>query len=103
MNLLHSSIPLSVPAPGRTIQSLVSSWESSIIDVHKELLLFIRHNKNERELIDCYNSVFTPLIPLREFKCSSDTEIHLATASIITIWILARLNISGTNLLTYSQ
>lgn len=91
VSALIENIPLSIPAPGRTIQSLVTLWEAPILNTHRALIAHIKRLNVAPAFVAWYDNIFSPVIPTGGVKETSQiTQLNLASAAVITIWMLAK-------------
>jgi SAM-dependent methyltransferase len=84
------AMPLSVPAPGRTIQRSVAPWAHPLLDAYEWVKT--EASAHDRELVAAvYRARFAPPGPPRTSGLSP-SDFELGCAAAITTWILARLH-----------
>ena len=74
---------LSIPAPGRTINTTVNSWSEAIAEVFSVLVMSISDTRYQNELIERHRATFNPILPLPSFGDLSCTfELRLTASAL---------------------
>jgi hypothetical protein len=85
---------LSVPSPGQTMLNVVRPWISLVLPIFHETVGTARDRLISQSLIDAYIRLFSPIIPVKEMrKVTSEEQIKLASSALISMWILAKMNL----------
>lgn len=99
-----ASVPFSTPAPNRTIQSLVTQWEVPILQTYRHLIESAKERGLGEQIVEKYRAAFTPVIAVGgESVFPPETTLELASAAVISIWMLAKQDLGHKNQLTYED
>lgn len=95
---------LSIPAPGRTIQSSLRPWETPLLNALRRLHDIYSGNAQEERLVRSYCDVFLPVIADdHSDRLNEDEVVSLVSSALLTVWLLAMGYLRPAKLLSFVQ
>jgi hypothetical protein len=88
----NGKIRLSVPGPGRTIQSTVTPWTKPLAAAFESIVSAPKSEYLRKEIATRYRLTFSPIMPIGDdCQASLDEIVQLASSAILSFWMLAKM------------
>jgi len=82
---------LSIPGPGRTLQSSVIPWTRPIAEVFESIVNAAEDDRLQQEIAARYRLTFSPVVPVGDGDSVSTPEaVRLASSAVLSVWMLAK-------------
>lgn len=95
---------LSVPGPGRTIQSSAASWTRPLSTAFQSIVTAAKADRLQQEIATRYHLTFSPVVPVGDSGSVSTAEaVQLASSAALSMWMLGKMAKTDNGPLSFSE